>query len=95
MIFSRDQFTTDDVQVIQNSITTAGDNTQLNISVTQPGSSNPVSVNVVEDAFRQPFQSNITNLTLGITNIPTLPTANEKNNAIEVRLINFSARQVS
>ena len=99
IIFFRNQtpFTTDDVQVIQSSITASGNNTKLSVSVTQPGSSKPVSSIVVEDALQLSFQQNGksdgTSLSLGLTNTP-MPTTTETRNSIEVVLNNFTVNQV-
>ena len=97
--FRRNQtrFSPDDVNVITNSIASAGNNTELNISVTYPGQATPVSTNVVQDALRQSFQqdntSNVLNLRLGVVDIPA-PTTNQNGNAVEILLINFSPSQV-
>ncbi|CAB3980486.1 Hypothetical predicted protein [Paramuricea clavata] len=67
----------------------AGDNTVLGVVVSQPGTDTPVEGNVVKDALHQTIQEDgqtqISNLTLGIVNVPTV-SDNQRDNAISVRL---------
>ncbi|CAB4029120.1 Hypothetical predicted protein, partial [Paramuricea clavata] len=66
-----------------------GDNTVLGVVVSKPGTDTPVEGNVVEDALHQTIQEDgqtqISNLTLGVVNVPTV-SDNQRDNAISVRL---------
>ena len=64
-------------------------NTVVGIVVNQPGTVTPVESSVVGDALHQTIQEDgqtqITNLTLGVVNAPTV-SDNQRDNAISVRL---------
>ena len=85
-----DQFSQNDVMVDGSSVMDAGSsNTVVGIVVNQPGTVTPVESSVVEDALHQTIQEDgqtqITNLTLGVVNAPTV-SDNQRDNAISVRL---------
>ena len=85
-----DQFSRNDVMVDGSSVMDAGSsNTVVGIVVNQPGTVIPVESSVVEDALHQTIQEDgqtqITNLTLGVVNAPTV-SDNQRDNAISVRL---------
>ncbi len=73
----------------------AGDNTEFKVVVNQPGDNNPVPANIVEDALYQSLQDDntttLSNLHLALVNVSITP--NE--NAIQVRLENTQATEVS
>ncbi|CAB4003023.1 Hypothetical predicted protein, partial [Paramuricea clavata] len=84
-----DQFSQNDVIVDGSSVMDVGDNTVLGVVVSQPGTDTPVEGNVVEDALHQTIQEDgqtqISNITLGVVNVPTV-SGNQRDNAISVRL---------
>jgi hypothetical protein len=85
-----DQFSQIDVMVDGSSVMDAGrSNTVVGIVVNQPGTVTPVESSVVEDALHQTIQEDgqtqITNLTIGVVNAPTV-SDNQRDNAISVRL---------
>jgi hypothetical protein len=83
------QFSQNDVLVDGSSVIDSGDNTVLGVVVNQPGTDTPVEGNVVEDALHQTIQEDgqtqISNLTLGVVNVPRV-SDNQRDNAISLRL---------
>ena len=75
----------------------SGNNTVLGVVVNQPGTVTPVESSVVGDALHQTIQEDgqtqITNLTLGVVNAPTV-SDNQRDNAISVRLTGTQPSEV-
>jgi hypothetical protein len=75
----------------------AGSNTVLGVVVNQPGTDTPVESNVVEDALHQTIQEDgqtqISNLTLGVVNAPTV-SDNQRDKAISIRLTGTQSSEV-
>jgi hypothetical protein len=75
----------------------SGINTVLGVVVNQPGTVTPVESSVVGDALHQTIQEDsrteISNLTLGVVNVPTV-SDNQRDNAISVRLTGTQPSEV-
>lgn len=69
-IFFSDQFSRDDIDVNENSVEDAGEDTKLGVIVYIPGTKSVLEKNTVEEALSYTLQanslSNVTNLTLGL-----------------------------
>ena len=69
----------------------------VGVVVNKPGTNSPVQDDIVEDALHQTLQedgqSDISSLTLGVVNTPTV-SETQQNNAARVTLINTNASQV-
>jgi hypothetical protein len=75
----------------------AESNTVVGVVVNKPGTGTPVERSVVEDALHHAIQEDgqtqITNLTLAVVNVPTV-SDNQRDNAISVRLIGTQPSEV-
>ncbi|XP_028408014.1 uncharacterized protein LOC114530617 [Dendronephthya gigantea] len=89
------QFSETDV-IVDANVTESGNNTVVGAVVNEPGTTTPVKTDVVEDALHQTLQENgesdISSLTIGVVNTPTVSETQE-NNAASVRLTNTNASQ--
>jgi hypothetical protein len=91
------EFSENDVIADSSSVVGAGNDTVMSVVVNEPGTSTPVKNNIVEDALINTIQedpnSEISNLTLGVVNVPTV-SDEQSNNAISVRLTGTQASEV-
>ena len=75
----------------------AGNNTEMGVVVNEPGSSTPLQRDIVQEGLEQTIQedaqSEISSLTLGIANAPTV-SEEQRDDAISVRLTNSQASEV-
>ena len=96
MFYRNQKFSENDV-VVDANVTESGNNTVVGVVVNKPGTTTPVQDDVVEDALHQTLQedgqSDISSLTLGVVNTPTV-SETQQNNAASVRLTNINASQV-